>query len=301
MPPFELKAAVQGVFSRLPGTNRLNRLAQRLTTGRHTLGRRQLEGKWGQVQRHVRFAEEAGRPVGGLTVLELGTGTFPLVPVGLFLAGAREVCSIDIDQLYTASTVRETLSAYVSAVEDGVVSTGTERLAQLREAVSLAAEPTKALRSLGIHASIADARALTLPSGSLDFVISNNTFEHIPPDDLRRILRELRRVAAPEALGCHFIDMTDHYAHFDARIGVYNYMRYSSARWRLFNNALHYQNRLRLSDYLALHEETGWRVLDAEGERRPDELRGLTLAEDFRHYSTEDLEVCRAWVLSTPA
>jgi hypothetical protein len=95
----------------------------------------------------------------------------------------------------------------------------------------------------------------------------------------------------------HFIDMSDHYAHFDRRISEYNYLRYSDRRWRPFNNRLQYQNRLRISDYRRIVQEAGFRVVAEDAERGPAELlEQITLAPRFRSYSQEDLAVLRCWL-----
>ncbi len=65
---------------------------------------------------------------------------------------------------------------------------------------------------------------LNIKSDSVDFICSNNTFEHIPADILSAILREFKRVIKPGGLMSHFIDMSDHFAHFDSRITIYNFL-----------------------------------------------------------------------------
>ena len=67
--------------------------------------------------------------------------------------------------------------------------------------------------------------SLSLQKESVDFICSNNTFEHIPQEILRDILVEFKRVLHPNGLMSHFIDMSDHFAHFDSRITIYNFLQ----------------------------------------------------------------------------
>jgi hypothetical protein len=131
----------------------------------------------------------------------------------------------------------------------------------------------------------------------VDLFVSNNTLEHIPPATLGEILGEFRRLASRDAVMDHFIDMSDHYAHFDRSITEFNYLRYSDRRWRLFNNDLQYQSRLRISDYRRLIDKAGFRIVAEDVERGSAEaLESITLAARFRGYPEEDLAALRCWL-----
>ena len=118
------------------------------------------------------------------------------------------------------------------------------------------------MQRLGIELLLTDARRIDLPAGHVDLFVSNNTLEHIPKDVLVGIFREFRRVGRRDSVMAHHIDLSDHYAGFDPSITVYNFLRFSERRWRLFNNRLHYQNRLRISDYRCIHVEAGWELFN---------------------------------------
>jgi hypothetical protein len=173
------------------------------------------------------------------------------------------------------------------------------RAAALGDAISgaLSDDPNELLGGLGVRLLVGDARDSGLQGGSVDLFVSNNTLEHIPNQTLRGILGEFRRLASPEAVMDHFIDMSDHYAHFDSAITEFNYMRYSDSVWRLFNNRLQYQNRLRLSDYRRLIEDAGFQVVAENAERGSmSELKATKLAQRFRGYPLEELIVLRCWL-----
>lgn len=109
-----------------------------------------------------------------------------------------------------------------------------------------------------------DARATGLADGSVDFIYSTNTLEHVPPQEIMAILKESRRLLAPGGALSFKIDYADHYSYADKSISAYNFLRYSPGAWRVFNPPLHYQSRLRHADYAALFMASGFQVLSDE-------------------------------------
>jgi hypothetical protein len=97
----------------------------------------------------------------------------------------------------------------------------------------------------------------------------------------------------------HWIDLSDHYAHFDPSIGAYNFLAFSSPVWAWLNNDLHYQSRLRAPEYRRLHEEAGWRVVREEGRSgAAEELRRVRVAREFRRFTEAELLVHEMWMVS---
>jgi Methyltransferase domain len=278
MPSWLLKAAVQGAISPLPGRDRLNHLLQRHITGSVTLTDEVFERKLAQCHRHL----ESYRAQHGTLprhVLELGTGWYPIVPVEMVNAGVERVTTVDVNPLCDVARARAALERFG------------------RQGDPTASDAAALLDPLGVRVLVRDVRDSELEPGSVDLFVSNNTLEHIPPGTLREIMAVFRRLAAPEAVMDHFIDMSDHYAHFDHSISEFNYLRYSDRRWRPFNNRLQYQSRLRIPDYRRIVEDAGFRVVAEDAERGPAEaLEQITLAPRFRGYPREELAVLRCWL-----
>ena len=137
-----------------------------------------------------------------------------------------------------------------------------------------------------------DARATQLPDNTAHLVYSSATLEHIPPAELRAILRECKRILQPGGRMCFTIDYHDHYASSDKSIGYMNFYRFSEEEWRRYNPGTHYQNRLRHSDYVRLFEEEGLALL--ENRRIYDtwsetDLERVRIHADFERYSRDDL------------
>ena len=298
-----VKAAIQGAIARLPGRHRFNYLLQNYVTGSVALTEAGLEGKVVQCRRHLEsYTGHRGRLP--RAALELGTGWYPVVPVGLFLAGVDEVTTVDVSPLCDLARVHRTLELFASQLRSERLRALLPQSRSDRAESVIAASGDRTARDgrqllarLGIRLLVCDVRTSGLPPGSVDLIVSNNTLEHIPLDELQAIMAEFRRVARPAAVMDHFVDMSDHYAHFDHTITEFNYLRYSDRIWRIFNNPLQYQNRLRVSDFRRMIEDAGFQVIAEEAEQgSAHELDRIRLDASFRRYPSEELRVLRCWL-----
>jgi hypothetical protein len=294
-----LKAAAQGAVSLLPVAQRLDDRLRRLRTGTY-LEPEYFLSKWHHVAAHTRVATGAVEgDLSGSRVLELGTGWFPIVPLGLALRGA-EVLTIDTAYHLDPARVRLTLRVLDElATQDRIEVGDPGRLEQLRRVLHVedGAGMIEELGRLGVRAVVADARDLSDQPAAhgADLMVSNNTLEHIPSEVLRGIFAEFGRIASAAARMSHYVDLADHYAGFDPSLGEFHFLTLSPTRWRLANNRLHYQNRLRIGDYRRLHEESGWQVTRERPTRRDrSDLDGLQLVPPFDGMPVEDLLVVKA-------
>src|SRR5947208_2717447 len=136
-----LKAAVQGAISPLPGRDRLNHLLQKHITGSVMLTDEVFERKIAQCGRHL---DSYRGQHGALPrhVLELGTGWYPIVPIGLINAGVERVTTIDVNPLCDLPQARAVL----------------ERFGSEFQADSSARNAAEFLESLGVRLVVGDAR-----------------------------------------------------------------------------------------------------------------------------------------------
>jgi hypothetical protein len=49
--------------------------------------------------------------------------------------------------------------------------------------------------------------------------------------------------------------MSDHFAHFDRTISIYNFLQFSDSQWKFIDNSIQRQNRLRIDDYYTIYKE----------------------------------------------
>jgi hypothetical protein len=305
LPSWVLKAAAQKILSALPAPHLLGGVLQTRVTGSLSLTRERVASQMGRCARHLEaYAATRGRIPP--RVLEVGTGWHPLLPVGFHLCGCGEILSLDRTALLTRKRIGETLRAVAGALADGTLgpilprldSARTERfVARFRNPARREAED--ALGSLGIRCEVGEASGV--PAESADLVVTNSVLEHLREEELRSLLGDLRRAVALGGAASHFIDLGDHYATFDSRIDVFNFLRFSDRAWSLVNSRVHWQSRLRISDYRRLLAETGWILREEESQRGTvSDLARIPVAPRFTRYSLEDLLVYRSWVRAEP-
>lgn len=299
-----LKAIVQKAISYLPYSHRINYFFQKYVTRGVHLSDAYFEDRLEHARRHLAAWERYGGGQPLQTTLELGTGWYPVVPVALFLCGAETIFTVDVSPLTHAQHVQTTLEKFLAYADDGrlqgYLSVCPDRLDRLRR---LAADRTAAFEtltsSLGLKLLVCDARSLPLPAASIDLIHSNNTFEHIYPEILRDILREFSRLARPGGVQSHFIDLSDHFAHFDPSITIYNFLRFSPAAWKWIDNSVQPLNRLRLPDYRGLYRDVGLPV--TEESLRPgsvDELRRVPVNAFFQGNTEAENAVSHGYFFS---
>src|SRR3712207_9454831 len=101
LPHWLLKAAPQGAIASAPLGDRLDRAARVHVTRSLTLGQSAFATKLRQCRHHVSRARaiRGGGRTFSPRVLELGTGWYPIVPIGLWLCGASRVTTLDKNPL----------------------------------------------------------------------------------------------------------------------------------------------------------------------------------------------------------
>lgn len=274
-----LKAIVQKIISFLPYSQRINYFFQKYVTKGVFLSDAYFEDRLEHARNHLGAWERLSDGAPLHSTLELGAGWYPVVPIAMYLYGAEEIRTADITLLTNAGHLRTTLRKFTAYADQGkleaYVPARPDRLEALRklstEAENLDFE--KLTQALHIRYLVQDARSLHLPDGSVDLVHSNNTFEHIYPEILSGILHEFRRIARPGGVQSHFIDLSDHFAHFDTSINIYHFLRFSPAAWAWIDNSVQPLNRLRIPDYRRLYREAGLPV--TEERLRPGDREAL--------------------------
>lgn len=272
-----LKAIVQKTISYLPFSQRINYFFQKYVTKGVVLSDAYFEDRLEHARTHIAAWERHsdGSPL--RSSLELGSGWYPVVPIALYLHGAETIRTADITLLTNAGHVQTTIRKFLEYIDGGrmrpEIPVRADRLETLRALARQTLDFNALTKALHIEYLIGDARRLPIADAALDLVHSNNTFEHIYPDILIDLLREFKRVTRPGGVQSHFIDLSDHFAHFDTAITIYHFLRFSSAAWRWIDNSVQPLNRLRITDYRRLYREAGLPI--TEEILRPGNLEDL--------------------------
>lgn len=300
-----LKAIIQKGISVLPYKHQINYLFQKFITKGVQLSPQYFEDRLIHLKEHLSFYQKYRGDLSECHALELGTGWYPVIPIGLFLAGAKDIKSIDISPLTHKDKVLLTMKLFLEWEKAGqlkpYITPLPERLASLQRLVENAQELdlTALLNEVHISYLVGDARSLPLPDASVNFITSNNTFEHIYPAILKDILIDFKRVLQPKGLMSHFIDMSDHFAHLDPSISIYHFLRFSEKQWRWIDNDVQPQNRWRMYHYRELYANLGIPI--AEEKNRPGDLIALhqqPIADTFSKIAEEELAISHGYVVS---
>jgi SAM-dependent methyltransferase len=257
--------------------------------------------------------ERQQQTITGKTILEIGTGHQVGLPIALWLCGAAQIITVDLNRYLKVELVRNDLAFIRERKQELMQIFGAHaQEPEFRERLAALAEVTDGTLDQLLHAmnirylAPADAAHLDFPDGSIDYHVSYTVLEHIPPATLIRILHEGKRVLKNDGLFVHCIDFSDHFAHSDSSISSVNFLQFSDEEWqRLSGNRFMYHNRLRADEFRALLDESGVVVLEMEpfvDEKAKSLLEQgrLPLASRFHSKTPQTNATSYAWMVAHP-
>ncbi|MGP8214603.1 MAG: class I SAM-dependent methyltransferase [Bacteroidia bacterium] len=305
MKKWVLKAIVQKSISYLPGGHKINYLFQKYVTKGVNLSDEYFFDRLSHAKEHIESYEKFSPDTPLNNSLEIGTGWYPVVPISLFLYGVPNIYSTDISPLLTKKFLKIAIDRVIKAGNNGelgkYVKVSPARFAELKRIHESydKLQFNEILSALKLNYSIKDARNTGFAGKYFDLVSSNNTFEHIYPDILEGILKEFKRITRQGGIMSHSIDMSDHFAHFDKSISVFNYLQYSDSQWKIIDNSIQPQNRLRIYDYRNLYKKLGIPLtMETLIRGNMDELKKTDLDEKYRSNPLEDIVVTHCHFVS---
>ncbi len=304
MKKWVVKAIVQKIISFLPNSNKINYLFQKYVTKGVILSDEYFRDRLAHGIQHIQAYKKQAGELNGNT-LELGTGWYPVVPIAMFLSGAEKIITVDISPLTDKEKVLTTVKMFIEYRKQQQLPAelliNEARFALLSDLVTdhSGSDLKQILEKLRITYLNTDARHLPFPDGYFQLIHSNNTFEHIYEPILAGILKEFKRLLAPGGVMSHFIDMSDHFAHADAGITIYNYLKYSENQWKKIDNDVQPQNRMRICQYRTLYKKLSLPIVDEN--LRPGDitaLKTLTLSAPFNNFKAEEVAVSHGYIIS---
>ena len=228
---------------------------------------------------------------------------------GCICVGHQKIWTFDIAPLLRSARLDLLLNYFDEYDRTGVLKNvlpwvDPDRVAQLRRVIRSGANssPEALLGELNIHAVVRDAQNTGLNPGSIDLLVSTAVLEYIPAEVLHDIFVEFQKVASSNAVMSHYIVLSDQFATFDKSITPFNFLRYSTERWKWLRSPLIPLNRLRISDYRALHGSGRIRHRQRDQhDGSAEDLAKVPLAPEFQTYSAADLLVLFSWLTSRPS
>lgn len=307
MPSWILKAAIQKGISLLPAHRELHFWMQKYLWRSLQITPDFLEDRLSHCHKHLTAWRAQSSKDLPEQVLELGTGWFPVVPMGLRLCGVPHIMTIDQWPHLKLEFVRELWTSLRELNREGKLRQWLPDCQAEALALFDFPPPTDPknlpafLDSWGIKHLVEDARALSIADNAIDLVISNNTLEHISPSLIRQILPELNRVLKSTGVMSHYIDLADHYSYSDSSISPYHFLRFTEKQWTWIENSLQSQNRLRISQYRQLFQEQNLKIVAEMNEWGPIEaLKQIPLRAPFDQMKREDLGVTYSHMVLVP-
>ena len=306
MKKWVVKAVVQKGISIFPNKEKVNYFFQKHVTKGAILNDDYFELKLVHARDHIQYFEKyKGDEIQSKNVLELGTGWFPIIPISLFLTGFDRIVSVDTQKWLSKQKIMDALLRFRAWKDSGQLKSYLQIDPNRWEVIKHIIKDADHLSledictKMNFSFLIEDARNLPFEKESFDFICSNNTFEHIPKAILKGILIEFKRLVKKQGVMSHFIDLSDHFAHFDKSITIYNFLRFSPIEWKWIDNSIQPQNRLRFVDYENMYHQLG--IEYAKEQIRPgnlDNLNDLVIHKSFHGYSKAELAVSHGYLIS---
>lgn len=297
---WKTKARVQNAVAALPFASTKVYFAMQRRFGGLRRGLNNPVNRFIAAINMVEWIEEAGSSVVGKRVVEVGTGHMVNVPTALWLLGAGETITVDVNQYLSASIVKESndsIREYEAEVLQifGKRATDDGFRARFEQLLSFSGKLDSLLEMMSVrYISPGNAASLPLPDKSVDFHVSHTVLEHVPEPVISKMLAEAKRVMVSGGLLLHNIDPSDHFCHDDMEIPAINFLQFSDAEWdKWAGNPFMYHNRLRASEYLDLFARAGVHILRSEtavDDRSLSALeRGFPVHNRFSGMTREDL------------
>jgi SAM-dependent methyltransferase len=251
--------------------------------------------------------EQFGKSPVGATFLEVGTGRRINTPLAFWLLGAEKIITVDLNPYLKEELIKADLE-YIKNHSNDIEDLFENRIVnnRLNILISLNQSPLNLQELLKLisvdHIAPGDASQLSIPSNSIDFHTSYLVFEHIPPEIIKAIIKEGKRILKKDGLFVHRIDYSDHFSHSDKSISAINFLQFSDIEWnRIAGNRYMYMNRLRHDDFKKLFLELELSILLDEVNQSLDaksSLNEITLDPFFSQKDEEILSITSAWIVS---
>jgi SAM-dependent methyltransferase len=241
--------------------------------------------------------------------LEISTGRRINAPLAFWLLGAKQIFTIDLNPYLKEELVKADLNYIVNnkneienLFEDKIHYVRLDALIDFVESNQYTLKDLLAFLKIS-YVAPGDAQSLDINSQSIDFHTSYTVLEHIPPETIKAIIREGKRILKSDGLFVHKIDYTDHFSHSDKSISSINFLQFSDKEWqKVAGNRFMYMNRLRHDDLLEIFSDSQAEILleeNAWDDSLLKILESIGLDQVYAHKSKEVLKITSSWIVAS--
>ena len=176
-------------------------------------------------------------------VAELGSGIFLSHPLGLKILGAKSIFTFDLYKQFIRKVASISFSQrvmskkfYTSKIESSTYNNLIDEILQTNFDLN-------ELKKIGINYKAPYDINDFEETNKFDLFISYTVMEHVPPNDILKLLKTSINILKPKGYFCHFIDLEDHK---DPINKPFEFL--ANKEWSE-KNCFNRGNRLRLNDW----------------------------------------------------
>lgn len=263
------------IISRIPFVDNLRKLKRNLFG--YLPERENIELTINSYTRIRSALEELAARIEGATILEVGSGWFPIIPILLARDGAKKIFMSDLNIHMDSITFAETVvflknyfpnDAYMQAITN--------------------------FSSLPIE-YLAPFSTSDVSDKSLDIIMSNNVLEHIPRSNIYNLFSSLRPKVSNCGAMVHLVDHSDHFEHFDKSISRIEFLTWNEEKHALINYLIQDgENRMRHQEYYEIFRDSGFEIINEEcdvDEKTLEAVKTLDLVYPYSKMLPEQLAV----------
>tara|TARA_A100001388_G_C28690481_1_gene461067 strand:+ start:32 stop:964 length:933 start_codon:yes stop_codon:yes gene_type:complete len=242
--------------------------------------------------------------------LEIGTGRNILLPLGLWLKGASEVVTVDLNRYFDDKVFIQSLQWIIEnkeIIKKNIPDIDNKRISLIESFIYQSENDVyDFLEKINIsYIAPCDASKLPYKDNYFDFHISYTVLEHINVNSLFYIFKEAKRVINEKGCLIHLIDYTDHFSHSDPNLSKISFLSYSERKIDfLINNKYMYMNLLRHDDFIDFFEKNLFDIIYEENtidenllERLNKDKNQFNLREKYFKKNNEILATASSWFI----
>ena len=210
-------------------------------------------------------------------IIEIGSGWVPIMPILIKLKFmVSKIITYDINKHYSNKRIKLTLKHFKKT------NFKTRKYSNLNLPNFIDYHPEKNIINVSIEKDI-------------KLIYSRFVLEHVTPIDIENMHKKFYKELNNDIKILHLISPSDHRAYSDKTLSLYDFLKYSKKEWNRIQTKFDYHNRLRLPEYIAIFENSGFKITHIEYDtvdKNSDKYikyKELKLHPDYHKFSEREI------------